>query len=269
MIKIQFISDIHIEFRGIKYKNLFKISGDVLCMAGDICACGNAEDFINFIGFLKYICPKYQHVIHVPGNHEYYTAGVKKINKTHSMQHINDSLKKLENIIPNYHFLNNRMISLVINKKKYYFCGTTLWSNVNPNDYDEVEKRMNDYNYIYYINKSDNLKKFDIKEMTRLYKKNIAYIKRIIENIKNSKDKFILITHHKPVSDTLPSDRDILTQAYESDLTNIITKPFKIAIHGHTHKHYNKVINGIKYVSNPLGYIGQHTGFINNLVLNY
>ena len=148
MVSIQYVSDLHLEFRGNKYKNLFRIVGDILCLAGDICVCANPEDFEILVNFLNYICPQYKHVIHITGNHEYYTAGVKKITENNTMEAVDKLLKRLEGLIPNYHFLNCDLFELKINKKKYIFCGATLWANVSEKDKKVVESYMNDYKNI-------------------------------------------------------------------------------------------------------------------------
>ena len=265
MLKIQYVSDLHIEFRGNKFKNLFKVSGDILCLAGDICVCGNPEDFELFINFLKHICPLYSHVIHITGNHEYYAAGVNKIGKNNTIQAVDRMLKKLEKVFDNYHFLNCRTLTLLYGKKKYIFCGATLWTDISKGDKDEVEQRMNDYNHIYY-EKGKKIVQFNVTKMKQIHKKHKNFIKRVVKEYKGLPNHVvILITHHKPVADT--KNPDILTQAYESDITEIILPPIKLAIHGHTHTHYNKIINKVRYVSNPKGYIGQHTKFVGNLVI--
>ena len=70
----------------------------------------------------------------------------------------------------------------------------------------------------------------------------------------------ILLTHHKPVRDAALSE--IISQAYETDLKDIIIcPPFKLACHGHTHVRYDKVVNKVRVVSNPKGYISQKTKF--------
>lgn len=264
---IQYVSDLHLEFRGTNFKNLIKPTGDVLIMAGDISAMGTKSDFNNFIKFLKFITPQFKYVLHVAGNHEFYysdTKGTKNIQCT--MQYINKKLKLLESHFNNYKYLDCETITLTINKKKYAFIGASLWAKVCLKDRDKIQKGMNDYNFIYMEDKSS-VRKYNITDMQKMYRKHYKYIKDTLEKNKESKTPFILITHHKPVDDTNSAESDIYTQAYESNTYKILKKPIKLAIHGHTHKHYDKTINGIRYVSNPLGYILQPTGFINDLVI--
>jgi predicted phosphohydrolase len=262
-ITVGYVSDIHVEFRGHKFTNLIKMNTDVLCLAGDICACGTKEDFALLIDFLKFICPKYKYVIHVPGNHEYYTAGETKISKWHTMQDIDARLKAIEKIIPNYIHLNCQAATLTINSKQYVFIGATLWAHVDKKNYDNIQNGMNDYSYIYQL-KNQKPTKLTVVDMQKIHNKHVAFLTKAIEKFKGY--PCVVITHHKPIGDTV--DKDILTQAYETDLTNIIGmrgSTVKYAIHGHTHRHYNKLIKGIRYLSNPKGYVGQHTKFIDDI----
>lgn len=269
VVNIQYVSDLHLEFRGTKYKNLFKISGDILCMAGDICACGNRRDFNNFTQFLRYICPKYKYVIHVAGNHEYYTAGESKIDEYCTMQAIDKKLKKIESDIPNYIYLNCKSITLTINDQKCIFIGATMWSYVEPAQHKIVQENMNDFVHIY-MQKKTGPKKYTIDDMQSLHKKHVNFIGKAINEAQKKRHPCVLITHHKPIGDTPVNEADILTPAYETDITNIIKSGrescVKLAIHGHTHRHYDKVISGTRYVSNPKGYVNQHTKFIDNIV---
>ncbi len=262
-ITVGYISDLHIEFRGKKFMNIVKMKTDVLCLAGDICACGNKKDYENFLRFLKMICSNYKYVIHVAGNHEYYTAGESKITKWHTMQGINARLKSIEKIIPNYIYLDCQSVILKINGSSYVFIGATLWAHVNKNNYEEIEKRMNDYNYIY-IWKDGKPVKLTIQDMQKLHAKHTKFLASAIHKFKGM--PCIVVTHHKPVRDSI--NCDVITQAYETDITDIIGmegSTVKYAIHGHTHSHYSKIIKGIHYLSNPKGYIGEHTKFIDNI----
>ncbi len=263
MITIGYISDMHLEFRGKNFTNIIKMKTDILCLAGDICACGNKDDFNIFMTFLKYVCPNFKYVIHVAGNHEYYTAGETKLTKWHTMQGINARLKSIEKVIPNYIYLDCQAVILNVNSKPYVFIGATLWAKVNKKDYGEVQKRMNDYRFIYQW-KDGKVAPLTIQDMQRIHTKHVKFLEAAI--IKFNKMPCIVVTHHKPVEDS--TSKDVLTQAYETDLTAIIGmrgSAVKYAIHGHTHIHYSKLINGVRYLSNPKGYVGQHTKYVDDI----
>jgi hypothetical protein len=130
------------------------------------------------------------------------------------------------------------------------------------NDYDQIY--MPNYNY-----KKDNnqktVRKYNIDDMIKFHKKSVRYIKKEMKTI-GPDEVCILLTHHKPISDKDP--KDIITQAYETDLVGIIIKhPIKLAAHGHTHEKCDKVVNNVHIVSNPKGYIGQHTKYNDSFIV--
>ena len=92
-MSFQIASDLHLEFRGENFRGLFKPSAPILLLLGDICACGTIADFKIYKAFIEYIAPKYKLIMHVPGNHEYYTAGNRKITHDDTVPGINKKIK--------------------------------------------------------------------------------------------------------------------------------------------------------------------------------
>lgn len=282
-MKFQIVSDLHLEFRGENFINLFVPCAPVLCMVGDICACGNPKDFAIFIKFLKYITPKYSYILHVAGNHEYYTAGSSQNQiANNTMKDIDLRLKNLSKTFENYYYLNNDTYELISKKGKHYvFIGTTLWSqipkkkivinekkNISMDLAELIEKRMNDYNHIYVKTKDNQIRKYTIIDMQKKHKKAVAFVKKELNKAK-SNYIYILLTHHKPIFDRNSDEQDALTYAYESPLQDIIIKsPIKLAAHGHTHKSYNKIINKVRVISNPKGYPSERTQFNEKLTIS-
>lgn len=268
-IKAQFVSDIHIEFLSKdKIPRLLKnVGADVLILAGDICAMGNAEDYEKFIAFLDYYCPKYKYLVMVAGNHAYYiNKNPKSVTKEDTMPAINKRLKDLRKKYTNYYYLDCNTVELNINGKTINFIGASLWTYIKPEDRNKIQHMMNDYQNIYLIH-NDEPDKFQVEDMQRLHKKHLAFIKRAVKAAKEKNIASILITHHKPIEDTPEDKKSIYTQAYETDITKFITKPIKYAIHGHTHNSYSKMINGVNYLSNPKGYPNERTGFKDDLFI--
>lgn len=277
MVNIQFISDTHLEFRGENFQKIIKPSAPILCMLGDICACGTDGDFDIYKKFITYLSPLFTHIFHIPGNHEYYTVGNKNVTSKDTMQGIDSKIRKFTKSFTNVHFLNNDTVRLQIDNKKYVFVGSTLWTNVSPENKKKISSRMNDYSYIYFNNpkpkdatsedaaKMPLFRRYNINDMVNMHEKSVRYIKKIMKTI-SADEIAILLTHHKPISDS--DDNDEMNQAYESDLKDIIIKsPFKLAAHGHTHKKYDKVINDVRVISNPKGYISQKTKFDDKFIV--
>lgn len=285
-MKIQIVSDLHLEFRDKDISNILVPSAPILCMVGDICVCGSTVDFNKFINFLKYYIFKFQHIIHVSGNHEYYTAtnATAKEIMHNTIPEIDKKLRLLTKEYPNYHYLNNNIWSYLSpkNKHNYVFVGTTLWTHI-PNKMittnekkgtkesiaSLIEKQMNDYNYIYVPIKDRfdkwHYRNYTVSDMQKKHTVAFRFIKKVIADVKKNKSAnttYILLTHHKPLFDRKTDKQDEHTYAYESDLAKeILVEPFILAAHGHTHVHYDRRVNGVRVVSNPKGYIDEKTNF--------
>jgi predicted phosphodiesterase len=266
-IKIQYVSDLHLEFRCLTEipKLLKNIGADVLCLAGDIVTVNDKEDFNKFVKFLEYYSPKYLYLVMISGNHESYHNDKSQPIKANCMDMVHKKLKLLNKTFPNYLYLNCDTVTLTINNSQYMFIGCTLWTKVPPEKYEMIESRMNDYSHVY-VNKNNEVVKFDISEMQRLHNRHFMFIKRSVEIATKLNIPSILMTHHKPITDA-DSRQSELTCAYESDITKIIKPIVKLAVHGHTHKHYNKEYNKTLYVSNPRGYPSQRTMFKPDLAI--
>jgi predicted phosphodiesterase len=266
MAKIQIVSDTHLEFRGDNFKNLIKPSAPILFLLGDISACGQKDSWLTYQKFIKYLSPQFKHIFHVPGNHEYYTSN-RNITLDDTISGIDSKLKKFAKTIHNLNVLNNDTIRLKIGKKTYVFIGTTLWSNVAPYNREYIGSRMNDYSYLFVkntptktpIEKSNKspFRHFNVDDMSKLHIKSVRYVSNVLKKIKPN-EIAILLTHHKPVRDKPITD--LISQAYETALQGIIIKkPLRLACWGHTHQRYDKVINGVRCISNPKGYPNEVT----------
>lgn len=272
MVNIQIVSDIHLEFRGENFKNIIKPSAPILCLLGDVSACGNPNDFLLYQKFIQYISGKFKYIFHIPGNHEYYTAGNSNITINDTIPGIDSKIKKFLKEFKNIFYMNNDTIKLEINKKTYVFIGTTLWTGVRQQDKAYVSSMMNDYDNIYMPNRQPknippnqmivnwkSYRKYNIDDMTLYHKKAVRYIIKKVSEL-NKNEICIILTHHKPYRTRAITD--LLSQAYETDLLGSVIKlppNVKLIGYGHTHVKDDRIVSGARVVSNPKGYPSQHT----------
>lgn len=261
LLKIQYVSDLHLEFRKTNLRQI-KPAGDVLVLAGDICIATSNEDIALLVEFLRIYSKSFLHVFHVAGNHEYYCYP-REEGKVSTVQETNARLKNLTKLYPNYHYLNNAVFTFEFGGSVYNFAGTTLWTGVDKALREKLSLEMNDYRHIYY-GSTKGRRPFVIEDMQRLHRAAVAFLTATKAGLPPAQ-KNILITHHKPVRDSPMTDNII--QMYESDTGHLLGAPFKLAIYGHTHKKYNKLVNGTRVVSNPRGYPREPTGFESDCVV--
>jgi predicted phosphodiesterase len=271
-MNIQIVSDIHIEFWGKKNKyNFIKPSAPILALLGDICCCSTNEDFELFKGFINELLPQFEHIILIPGNHEYYFNAIKMTDKPtieNTIEMINKKLRQFCNKTKKLHFLNNNSINLKIENQNYQIIGTTLWSNIPKDMYNIIIGLMNDYSNIFVLDKiTERIRKLCAADVVKLHNQSVKYIKSQSIKAKKNNVKLIVLTHHKPYT-CENYDPKTTYCSYETDLKYLLKEPIIFWAYGHTHSHDNRIINNTRLYSNPKGYPGQKkVGYINNDII--
>lgn len=280
-MKIQLVSDLHLEFGDINIKN--ENNCDVLILSGDIMVAADlynhpqiTPDFLSsvhledlgrrqqsalrFREFLKRCSFQFPHVIYVAGNHEFYHF---RWNQTLSV--LRDECANF----PNVYFLENGTKTI----DDVLFVGATLWTDMNKGDpltLHAITNTMNDYSMI----------RDDERGFTKLRPANTAlrhrksrdYICTVVDNAR-ADQKVVVCTHHAPTRASIHSryvDQPIVNAAYASDLSELILdRPrIKLWTHGHTHDPHDYMVGSTRVVCNPRGYDGfEETGWNPNIVI--
>ena len=231
MIRIRYLSDIHLEFyKNLPLKLFLKNNGEDICiLAGDI---GDPCSGL-YKNFIAHISKTFKKTFVIPGNHEYYNNTIKETNIY--MEDFFDNFDNVSLLNNNYEIYKN-----------YCFVGSTLWSMItNPG------KKIND---IYKI------KDFDIQKYNELHFKSYHYLNSIIKE----KENIVMITHHLP-SKLLINEKykgSEFNQWFANDLDHLIDKE-KISawFYGHTHDPSVQNIKGVDFLCNPIGYPGENSDF--------
>ena len=248
-VKVQYMSDLHIEFGAMQVP---EVLGDVLVLAGDI------HQGVNAIPWIEECAKKFEHVIYLLGNHEYYGQKYWKLpglirNSLNGFSADDPAVPhakstKIFDALKNVYFLDNESVKI----DDVYFHGTTLWSHADP----MLQFRMNDFMKIIY-KYAGGYGKFSPEEATILFYKNKIWLKEnIVPGAKN-----VVITHHAPSFDMINMHRygsdPIMNSGYATDILGEFgDHNIDLWISGHTHGAEDKVINGIHCVSNCRGYVG-------------
>jgi predicted phosphohydrolase len=250
-MKIQIISDIHLEFydnssyfidiiNNPKYKSENIDNGidkdiDILILAGDI---GNPLSNI-FDEFIKYVANIYKTVLYITGNHEYYNNSIENIDVI-----LEEKLAKYNNV----YFLNNK-VKIIEGIK---FIGSTLWSNTLGNKYE-----INDTKKI-----KKNNKLINSSDIDKMFFNNYKFIKDNVNNNENNNDikHIIIITHHLPSYKCIDEKYKYsnYTSWFASNCEEIMNMELNTKIKywfcGHTHSNVNITINSTQIIANPIGY---------------
>lgn len=235
-MKIQLLSDLHLEFlipaqvEILANKISLNTSAQVLVLAGDICSL-NIKSIANLYTFLNIVEDKYENIVYVLGNHEYYGT---------SRQEVKKVLDKVIEYKPHLYILDNDSVVLGDSNSTVTFYGTTLWFE------ETVETSLKRYS----LNDYRCIKDFTPNVWSR---KAISYIKQI----PNNESKKVLITHHVPHSRFISPKYvgNELNCFYLNEIGKYLDK-FDLVTFGHSHESVDQQFSDrTRAVSNPRGYI--------------
>ena len=233
-MKLRYFSDLHLEFIEPHKIETFVTQipygiDEVCILAGDI---GNPYQ-TNYDYFFKFISKNFKKTFVVSGNHEYY-------NKTKIIQETDDYMKDYFQKFENISFLNNNYE----NYENHCFIGTTLWTKITNPQYE--------------INDVHNIPNFDYIQCNRLHMLSCDFL----EDTLQYNDNCIIITHHVPSNSLIDikyktSQLRSYNQWFYCNMDHLIEtnqNKIKCWFYGHTHTPSNKIINGIPFLCNPIGY---------------
>lgn len=291
-MKIQVVSDLHLEFGTISIENA---GADVLILSGDICTAKDLtdRDVYNVMGehtksskyhtFFQEVCARFNKVVYVAGNHEHYHGDYAT-----SIPRLREKLSYLNNLI----ILDKEVVDI----DGVLFVGGTLWTDMNKEDpitLNHIVGVMNDYRIIedssevvhykkaiyrkdeegnYIMKKVGEVSSYMVDHYeyeTRPAKftpqKSVDDHKAMLDVLKNVlantpvDQKIVVVGHHAPCKlSTKPKyqKEHIINGAYSSDLTEMMLDNPKIKLwtHGHTHHTFDYMIGSTRIVCNPRGY---------------
>ena len=237
-MKIQLLSDIHVEFwRGLGKagleNQLYSLvqPADVLVLAGDI-----NTGRTNTVETIKFFAQHYKHVIYLPGNHEYY-AGLRI-----------DEYNSLPKSLPdNVYYLNPGVVYI----NGITFVGATLWTNFGEDAATEMLARrfINDFSRT----------KITPHDMKSAFYRDSEFIKYVYEN--RNTDKIVVATHFMPAIELVHPmyAKSELNRYFANDLSGWIAELENVTwLYGHTHMGGDTMIGQTRCLAAPVGYPGEH-----------
>jgi len=187
-IKIQFTSDIHLEFYANKPINVLDVvtpCAPYLAIVGDL----GYPTMNNFKEFLSQASKLYTKIFYVLGNHEYYQGNAENMQTYHE---INLKAQETCNEFENIYCLNNGEHQL---SDDVVILGSTLWTDIPNNEQYKIKQVMNDYRQIF-VNEQHYKTNITPKFTSDLCKDNVTWLTEQLEKHKNK--NVIILTHHLP-----------------------------------------------------------------------
>ena len=252
MLRAIICSDLHLEFYDNDkcpfLKKLLKppsdnvkpdnVKCDTLIIAGDFGYPFNKKNAVNqiFVSVLTKLKLRFEHIVYVSGNHEYYQT----LERNRSIEETDKSIRDICDKI-GIHFLQK---DSWIHPSGVRFIGCTLWSDIGP----EACKDMNDFQKV-----------FESKyEYNALHQDHKDWLERQIL-VSEQTNPIIVVTHHLPsFKGIAPHYKDATNNsAYASNLDYLFDGPVIGWAGGHVHYPQSVQINGRFLHINPIGYKGE------------
>lgn len=269
-------SDLHLEFGNLEFTNE---GADVLVLAGDIMIAQYLYDHtpdsiqesldkgnplgsrqleaIKYRKFLEQASVQFKHVIMVAGNHEFYHG---------RWYQALDTMRHECNQFANVYFLEDQVKEI----DDVMFVGSTLWTDMNKNDWYtkyQVKNGMNDFRII--KNDKDNYRSLHPDDVVERHTKSLEFIKTTVAN---TSKKVVVVTHHAPSDLSIAEcykGHHLMNGGYRTNLEDFITgSNINLWCHGHVHHAFDYVLGSTRVVCNPRGYIG-HEPMANEHKLKY
>ena len=275
-MKIQLVSDLHLEFEDVCIKN--ESDADVLILSGDILVAddlrnqpadlsladfpdeghGRVKRAMRYRDFFQRVSFQFPHVIYVMGNHEHYHGKFDK-----SADIIRETLGYLN--ICNVYLLDCETKEI----DGVHFIGGTMWTDCNDSDpmtLYHLEHCMSDFRVIRIA--GENFKKFLPKRTVMEFTKTRDYFRIVIDNLPKDA-KVVVCSHHAPshlsIHDMYKHDT-LMNGGYRTDISEfILDRPVIQAwTHGHMHNNFDYLIGDTRVMCNPKGYPGENDQFDSN-----
>lgn len=238
---IQYLSDLHVEFYEGSLPKVDRLLRQIIPIA-PICVLAGDVGYpfeATYAHFLRGMSAKFEHVVLIHGNHEYYQRGR---NKGKIMEEIIQHTKEICATLPNVHFLNDSWWDY----KGIRFLGSVLWSE------------LKDPSHL--INDSQCIGEFSVDLWNELHLAHKEWLEEAITTAEKEGKKVVVITHHLPSMELVAAKwRGLghLNQCFASSCDSLIRPPILLWIYGHTHEPANQVYQGVRCVVNPIGYPGE------------
>lgn len=248
-MKIQFASDLHLEFRDnsrwLKDNPLIPV-GDILLLAGDIGYLG--DDNYSKHPFWNWCAENFKETIVIPGNHELY------------------SYYDINNLTEGWELTIRDNVRVVYNKVLHYgdidIVCSTLWAEIPLREAYFTEKGVSDFRRI-----KDGERFLSWERFNEEHRKCVDFITKSLTDSK-AKTK-IVVTHHVPSFQLMAKEfkGSMINGAFTSNLDKMIEKqPIDYWIYGHSHRNIEAEIEGTIMLTNQLGYVfaKEHADFKRN-----
>jgi predicted phosphodiesterase len=275
-MKIQIISDLHLEFRD-SIPEFSNAGADVLVLAGDICLAEHLYknpmnhapttdmaknwhgwDAKRYREFFQYCSDNWAHVLYVAGNHEHYNGRWDRTSQVLHQEMLN---------YPNITFGDQAFCDI----EGVKFLMVSLWTDFNGGDpltLLSARDFMTDYRSISDFS-SGYYRKLHPQTVLDKHRSDVQWLRTMLSLNKNPT---VIVGHHAPSRNSIHPKymgQDHMNGCFASSLEPVMkdNNHIRLWIHGHMHDRFDYQIGETRVMCNPLGYPSESTGFDPALVV--
>lgn len=252
MMRIQFVSDLHLEFAENRHylrTHPLPVVGDVLLIAGDTAYLdlpGSAQNTYSEYDFWDWASGNYQQVIVCFGNHDFYNH--------YDLAAVPDNYCYA--IRPNVRAYYNAVIHLA----DIDIIVSTLWGHIEQKNEYITQRGVSDFYRILYNNHPLTAYDFNCAN-----EQCVAFIRQAVAaSIAKTK---IVLTHHVPSALCVASEyrNSPINGAFVTDLSEyILQSNINYWIYGHSHRNIDTRLGNTLVLSNQLGYVAHEEHLTNH-----
>ena len=237
MQKLRIMSDLHLEFGRLVVPELPEDKETILILAGDIHVGDYATTFIDAMAM------RFQDVIYVLGNHEFYH---------NDMEDIRLFWRRYMKYNHNLHVLDPGIY--VNDAQNLRIIGATLWTETQD---PAMQNYLNDYAVIQREHRV-----LTVQDTRNLFLDDLDYITaRLAEPFDGTT---IVVTHHAPVQKCVAPNwvGHVMNPCFHSNLDDLIeANDIELWVHGHMHQTIHTTLHGTEIYCNPRGYKGHSANY--------
>jgi predicted phosphodiesterase len=189
-------------------------------------------------------------VVYVAGNHEYYHQHIDLLQPAMraAASHSGGRVQFLDNDVASFEFAGQRL----------HVAGCTLWTDFKLHDDAEgamafASRHMNDYRMIRRVSSY-----FRPEHALARHETSRHWLGGTVARLRREEPdaKIVTVTHHAPDETVLGQRTGRIAPSYASHmLPDFATARPDLWIHGHTHHRHDSLLDGIRIVSAPRGYV--------------
>jgi predicted phosphodiesterase len=268
-MRIQILSDVHLELRqfGCIAANTFPATAPVLALLGDI---GDPSS-LAYADFLLAQAERFDTVLVLCGNHEYYGRSV---DETHALVRAvcerapafgsgTESPRAFGSGTESPRAFGSgtespRAGRLVFLDQATHVLGgglavlgATLWSDIADEQRSDVACFLADFRYI---------RDWNVEANQAMHKRHVAWLQQELSRQAALGNRVLVLTHHAPSfrgTSALKHAGSPLSSAFATNLEALLRPPVVAWCFGHTHHTSDQTIQGVRVVSNQMGYPGE------------